>query len=338
MKRRLVIATSRATEEQLKRLSRFAQVYELIKIPENDLDSVLPTMELMLLHSWPSIITEDRVRKMRNLSFIQSALAGVNHIPFHLLENDVMVCSAAGAYSDEVGEYAWALALAGAKKIVRFDSALKSGTWVDKPPLEIGKEVMVLNEKVIGILGYGGIGKSIARMARTLGMRVLAFSRKPVREKDIRSFHGKGGLGRLLSSSDLIFSTLPLSKSTDRLIGSGELSMMKRDAILVNIGRAEVMDQASLYEHLAKNPGFVYATDVWWLKNGKEELPPAYPFLSLPNFIGTPHASGPSAALTGKPMEFAVANTLRFLKGQKPTNIVNKSEYQKYGLMGRLVV
>ncbi len=327
MKKRLLIATSPTTEEQLRRLSRFAQVYELIKIPEKDLDAVLPTMDLMLLHSWPSIITEDRVRKMKNLSFIQSALAGVNHIPFHLLGDDVTVCSNAGAYSDEVGEYAWALALAAAKKIVRFDSALKSRTWVDKPPLEIGKEVMILKGKVVGILGYGGIGQSVARVARTLGMRVLAFSRNPVRGKDVRSFHGKGGLDRLLSSSDLIFSTLPLSKNTDRLIGSGELSMMKRDATLVNIGRAEVMDQASLYNHLAKNPGFVYATDVWWMKNGKEELPPAYPFLNLPNFMGTPHASGPSAALTGKPMEMAVANTLRFLKGQKPKNIVIRSEY-----------
>ncbi len=327
MKKRLLIVTSRATEEQLRRLSRFAQVYEAIKIPQRDLDAVLPTMELMLLHSWPSIITEDRVRKMRNLSFIQSALAGVNHIPFHLLDDDVIVCSNAGAYSDEVGEYAWALALAAAKKIVRFDSALKSRTWVDKPPLEIGKEVVILRKKVIGILGYGGIGRSVARVARTLGMRVLAFSRKPVREKGISSFHGKGGLDRLLSSSDLIFSTLPLSKSTDNLIGRRELSIMKKDVILVNIGRAEVIDQASLYDHLGKNPSSVYATDVWWMKNGREELPPAYPLLSLANFIGTPHASGPSAALTGKPMEMAVANTLRFLKGQKPKNIVVRSEY-----------
>mgnify|MGYP001559539046 CR=1 FL=1 len=59
MKKRLLIATSPATEEQLRRLSRFAQVYELIKIPERDLDAVLPTMELMLLHSWPSIIMDD---------------------------------------------------------------------------------------------------------------------------------------------------------------------------------------------------------------------------------------------------------------------------------------
>ena len=67
MKKRLLIATSPATEEQLRRLSRFAQVYELIKSPERDLDAVLPTMELMLLHSWPSIIMDDRVRKMKNL-------------------------------------------------------------------------------------------------------------------------------------------------------------------------------------------------------------------------------------------------------------------------------
>lgn len=327
MKRRLLIGTSRATEEQLKRLSKLAEVYELIKVPEKDLDTVLPTIELMLLHSWPTIITEERVRSMRSLSFIQSALAGVNHIPFHLLRDHVVVCSNAGAYSDEVAEYAWALAMAAAKKIVRFDSALKSGTWVDKPPLEIGKEVVILREKVIGILGYGGIGRSVARVAMTLGMRVMTFSRKRVTERNLRSLLGKSSLDRLLSSSDVIVSTLPLNRTTDRLIGSKELSIMKKDAILVNIGRAEIIDQGSLYNHLAKNPSFSYATDVWWLKNGREALTPAYPFLTLPNFIGTPHASGPSAAITGRPMELAVQNTLRFLKGLKPKNVVNWADY-----------
>ncbi len=327
MKRSLLIATSPASQEQLRRLARFARVYQLNKIPEEDLDTVLPTIELLLLHSWPSVITEERIRKMQSLRFIQSALAGVNHIPFQLLDNSVIVCSNAGAYSDEVGEYAWALSLAAAKKIVRFDSALKSGTWVSKPPLEIGKEVVVLKDKVIGVLGFGGIGRSVARVAKTLGMRVIAFSRKPVRLRGVLLVKGKAGLDRLLSTSDLIVSTLPLNRSTNRLIGRQELSLMKKDALLVNISRAEIIDQASMYEHLVKNPSFVYATDVWWLKDGKEEIPPAYPFLSLSNFIGAPHASGPSAALTGRTMEAAVVNTIRFLEGRKPKNIVNRFEY-----------
>jgi len=327
VKKRLLIATSPATDEQLRRLGKFAEVLELIKIPEGDLDAVLPTIELFLLHSWPSIMTDDRVRRMKSLRFIQSALAGVNHIPFHLLDRSVIVCSNAGAYSDEVGEYAWALSMAAAKKIVRFDSALKSGTWVSKPPLEIGKEVVVLREKVVGILGFGGIGRSVARFAKTFGMHVIAFSRKPVRMSGVRVLRGRAGLERLLSASDLLVLTLPLNKSTDHLIGGHELALMRKEAVMVNIGRAEIIDQGALYEHLAKNPGFVYATDVWWLKNGKAEIPPAYPLLSLSNFIGAPHASGPSAALTGRPMEAAVVNTIRFLKGQRPENIVDRTEY-----------
>jgi phosphoglycerate dehydrogenase-like enzyme len=158
-------------------------------------------------------------------------------------------------------------------------------------------------------------------------MQVLVFSRNRVTEKNVQVFHGRGGLERLLSSSHVIVSTLPLNKTTDRLIRSKELSIMKKDAILVNIGRAEIVDQASLYDHLVKNPSFSYATDVWWLKNGKEALTPAYPFRNLLNFIGTPHSSGPSAAITGRPMELAAQNTLRFLKGLKPKNVVNWADY-----------
>ena len=102
---------------------------------------------------------------------------------------------------------------------------------------------------------------------------------------------------------------------------------MKKTAILVNVARGELVDEKATYEHLVTNPFFRYATDVWWYREGRESLKTNYPFLSLPNFVGTPHLSGPSGLATGKPVKLAIENVLRFLRGLTPRNIVNRSDY-----------
>ena len=132
---------------------------------------------------------------------------------------------------------------------------------------------------------------------------------------------------RVLAESDAVIISLPLTRFTNKIVGADKLAMMKKDAILVNIARGELVDEAALYEHLKANPDFRYATDVWWYREGKESLQTAHPFFELPNFIGTPHASGPSGLATGKPVKLAVENVIRFLRGLRPKNIVNRAEY-----------
>ena len=127
--------------------------------------------------------------------------------------------------------------------------------------------------------------------------------------------------------SDVVVIALPLSKRTVGLIGAAELDAMKRDAILVNVARAEIVDEEALYRHLVKNGRFTYATDVWQIKRGKETYASKFPLSKLPNFIGTPHVAGGSAALAGEPGKSAVENLVRYLRGEAPQNVVDPSEY-----------
>src|SRR4029077_9174142 len=120
---------------------------------------------------------------------------------------------------------------------------------------------------------------------------------------------------------------LPLTKETKDIIGREELRAMKKNGILVNIGRAEVVNEPALYEHLVKNPEFSYATDVWWFKDGAEDLVPELPFLGLRNFIGTPHVSGPSAAITIEPTRVAIKNIFRYLTGRPLLNVIDRADY-----------
>ena len=322
----LLITTDVVDKRSIQTLSKYARVFSSTGLDEASLIQLLPSIDILLVFFWPSFLTPENLSRMTKLRLIQSILAGVNHIPFAQLDKKVIVCSNAGAYSDEVAEYAWALLLSAAKRIVDFHNAVKTEQWPLRRTLG-GKEVTILEERTLGILGYGGIGSAVAQIGKGFRMKIYAFSRKMVREKGVRSFQGDKGLLTVLAESDAVIVSLPLTELTNKIIGADKLATMKKDAILVNIARGELVDETALFEHLKASPDFRYATDVWWYREGKESLKTTDPFFELPNFIGTPHVSGPSGLATGKPVRHAVENVTRFLRGLKPRNIVNPAEY-----------
>src|SRR5213593_218929 len=328
MNHNLLIGTDVVDEESAKILSRYSSVYKLADLAEDGLDELLPSIDSLLVFSWPRQLTRDRLRRMANLRFIQSILAGVNHIPFASLNESVIVSSNAGAYSDEVAEYAWALLLSAAKRVVELHVSLREQKWTLKRTLDEGSEITILRGRILGVLGFGGIGGVVGRIAKGFGMQVYAYSRKKPAAKSVRFFKGASGLTELLKKSDAVVLALPLTSQTARIINAERLSVMKKDAILVNVARGELVDEKAMYDHLVANRNFRYSTDVWWYRESRESLKTDYPFLSLPNFIGTPHVSGPSGLATGRPAQIAVKNTVRFLKGLRPRNVVNPEEYK----------
>jgi len=324
----VLVCTDVVDDKGIRALSKYSKVYKLADFTEDRLNEVLPSIDCLLVFSWPSQLTSQRLQEMTSLRFIQSILAGVNHIPFASLNESVIVGSNAGAYSDEVAEYAWALLLSAAKRIVELHVSLREQKWTLKRTLDEGSEITVLREKVLGILGFGGIGRVIGRITAGFGMQIYAYSRKKSAAKGIKFFSGPNGLTELLKKSDGVVLALPLTSQTARIMNAQRLSEMKKDGILVNVARGELVDEKAMYEHLVANPNFRYATDVWWYRENRESLKTDFPFLSLPNFIGTPHVSGPSGLATGQPVKLAVENTIRYLKGLRPRNIVDPEEYK----------
>jgi len=322
---RNILVAGPFTKENLGGLSGDANLCWLKDISQQELDDLLPSIDCILVHFWPKELDGARLARMKRLVFIQSALAGVNHIPFRDLPASVSVSSNAGGYSDEVGEFAWGLVLSAAKRIVRLNRTLEEN--LSKSPLELGRDVVVLNGRTLGVLGYGGIGGSVARIGAAFGMKVMALSRKTVAGQRVEFLRGEQGLSTILRSCDVVTIALPLTNTTRNLIGEKELAMMKKDAILVNVGRAEVVDQKALYGHLSRNKDFVYATDVWWTKDGREVYPPELPFFALSNFIGTPHVAGPSAVARGTPLRNAIENLSRFARGEVVRNTVDRMDY-----------
>ncbi len=324
-----LLVTSSHVKGRFDELTTYTKVYWLDELDDKGLDRLLPSIDSILVQTlWPDSLTPERISKMARLRFIQSGWAGANHIPFKHLGKRVMVSSNAGGFSVGVAEFAISLLLAAAKRVVRLDNAMRSGEFGQADWERFAREVVQLRGRTtLGILGYGGIGRAVGSLGRALGMNLIAFSRHPSTESDVRMFHGGEGLLRVLAKSDAIVIALPLSKLTVGLIGPKEFAAMKSDAVLVNVARAEIVDEEALYKHLLKHPRFTYATDVWQIKRGKETYTSKFPLVKLPNFIGTPHVAGGSSALTGDPGKMAAENLMRYLRGEAPQNVVDPSEY-----------
>ena len=326
--RKVLVTTERIGAENVKRLSRLSEVIETWRMNEAEILAALPLANAAIVLGWPSFFTRENLSRMPVLKFIQTVSVGVNQVRFDDLPDGVTVSSNAGAYSTEVGEHAWALALVAAKKIVPANTAINIGGGTFESYREHTKDTMVLKGKTMGIVAYGGIGRTVARFARAFGMNVIALSRSSRKEKGVKIYRGTRGLERILELSDVVLLSIPLTKSTAGMIGATELALMRKEAILVNVSRGDIIDQRALYEHLSANPSFRYATDVWWYKDGKETLVTEWPFGKLPNFVGTPHSSGPAGVSGGEPQKAAVGNTIRFLRGFKPKNVMDPSEYR----------
>lgn len=326
--KKVLLISGSAVMKELPDLSSYAEVYSLDQLSQPALDSILGSVDCMLVGVlWPKVLNREALARMNHLRFIQLGFAGANHVPFQNLPPGVTVCSNAGAFSTGVGEYTWALVLAASKRITRFDSALRKSENSPDFFSKTLRGVTILQGKSLGIVGYGGIGRRVALYGRAFGMEILAFSRHAQTEPVTKIFQGREGLLQMLRVSDVVVVSIALTNKTKGLIGAQELSAMKPNAIVVNIARSEILDEEALYEHMVANPGFTYATDVWHEVSGVDARSSEFSFLELDNFIGTPHVSGPSEMATGEPIRLAVDNLLRYLKGESPGNVVDASEY-----------
>ncbi|EQB68216.1 MAG: D-isomer specific 2-hydroxyacid dehydrogenase NAD-binding protein [Thermoplasmatales archaeon Gpl] len=261
------------------------------------------------------------ISKLPKLKLIQTLSAGVDLLDFNQIPDNITVCSNAGAFALPVAEHAVSMAMALSKNLLSNHMKMKNGVFNQRSPS------IKLEGKMAGVLGYGGIGREIGRLCIGIGMELQVISRKPVSENV--SFSGNlDSLDRVLQSSDFVFISLPLNRYTKNLITSDKLKKMKKDAILVNVARAAIINEQDLYNHLRENPEFKAGIDVWWqepITTGEYEM--KYPFLDLPNVIGSPHNSGIVPDIDINAFMSALKNVELWMKTGKPHNVVRREDY-----------
>lgn len=263
-------------------------------------------------------LQQGEIALLKDIRLLQFINAGIDFVPLADLPAGVRVATNGGAYAGPMAEHALAMALAAAKRLLPEHAALARG--------EFNQFVRnrMLGGGVCGILGFGGIGIAMARLARGIGMTVHAINRRGRSEEPTDWIGTPDQLDTLLAASDLLVIATPLTPATVGLIGGAQLARMKDDAILVNLARGEIIDERALYDHLVSHPGFTACIDAWWIEPVRHgEFRMDRPFMQLPNVIGSPHNSAAAIAGTGVVgLQRAIANIKRALAGEQPLYLV----------------
>ncbi len=298
------------------------KIYLKEDLEQELLKEILPQIEILLVGSGRRI-TRNLIKNARNLKMIQTLAAGVDLIPWNIIPKDVIVCSNAGGNARAVAEHALALLLSAIKKITYHTEKMRSGIW------KRTQENKMFSDKIVGIIGFGHIGKEIAKLLKPLGFKVYGINRRGKTDIKIDFIGSVQDLDSVLRLSDVIIIALPLTKRTRGLIDKEKLELMKKDAILINISRGPVIVEKDLFDHLKNNPTFIAALDVWWKYPERKDsiCYQNYPFHTLENIIMTPHIAGFSSEIRKYVIEHAAENIARFVKGQKPINIVDRRLY-----------
>lgn len=256
-----------------------------------------------------------------NCRLLQFHSAGVDYLPLKHLPDHLPIAGNGGAFAEPMAEHGLALALAGAKRLLVEHEKLKTGAFN-----QFVRNKMLAGG-VAGILGFGGIGAACGRLFRGIGMRVHAIKRSGRTDEPVDWIGTPDRLDELLAASDVLVLALPLTQASERLLTAEKLALMKPDAILVNLARGEIIDEAALYAHLQAQPGFTACLDAWWVepvRHGRFAM--GHPFLDLPNVIGSPHNSASVGAWRGVAVRRAVENCVRALKGETPWHLIGPEE------------
>jgi phosphoglycerate dehydrogenase-like enzyme len=303
-------------------LAGLAEVTYLPAVGDAERTSALARADAVLAWGIGRELRADELRRLGSIGFVQLLSAGVNHVPFDLLPEGVQIAANAGAYSRPMAEHVLALTLALAKRLPQNHAVMAAGTFDQRTP---NRE---LRGAVVAVLGYGGIGRASAALFRALGARIHAVTRSGAADDTVEWASTLDELDAVLRAADVVVISLPLTRDTRGLIGRRELALLKPDAILVNVARAEIVDEEALYDRLRGVPSFSAGLDVWWNEPGMlGPFRPRRPFLELPNVIGSPHVSANTHGSIADAARQAAENVARHLRGERPLHVVDRSEY-----------
>ena len=221
-------------------------------------------------------------------------------------ELGITITNTPGANALSVAEHTIALLLSLARQVPYLDHEIRQGNWPRG-------EMVQLSGKVLGLLGLGAIGKHVARMAKGLGMDVIAWTYHPSPERAKESGIRFVSKEELLKNSDVVSLHLRLNEETREFLKKEDFDLMKSTAFLVNTARGGLVATDSLYHALQSKKIAGVALDVY----DQEPLPAGNPLTTLPNVVMTPHNAGmtPDAIINGLMM--AVENVESFFTGRE---------------------
>ena len=276
---------------------------------------VLADAEVLLLWNFRSQKLRDAWPRARRLRWIHATGAGVDTVLFpELVSSGVTLTNSVGVFDQAIAEYVLGLMLLFAKDLGRTVDLQRRHAWQHR-------DTEFLQGQTALVVGAGGIGRTVARLARCAGMRVLAVARTArANDPDLGGVTAVRDLPAVLGEADYVVIAAPLTAETRRLFGAAEFARMKRTARLINVGRGAIVDEAALLAALRSKRIAGAALDVF----DREPLPKDHPFWDQPGLIVSPHMSGDFLEWRSAIAALFVENYLRWQRGEPLLNVVDK--------------
>ena len=264
----------------------------------------------------------------KQLKLIQVPWTGMDTFDFGSVRGrSTPVCNT-HSNADSVAEIGVTLVLDLLKKVSYHDRKMRAGNWNrDQKPLNLKSKM--LNRQTVCVLGFGNIGSRIGRLLSAFGAAVIAVDDHAQAGTAAGEVYPNDRIREAVQKADVVVSTLPLTDATRSLINEDLIACMKDGAVLVNMSRAEVVDEDSAWNALQSGKLGAFGSDVWWNtpKRGETESYPSrkHEFWKLDNVLMSPHRAGfIEDALPH--LDGAIANIIALAKGEKLTGIVDTSK------------
>jgi phosphoglycerate dehydrogenase-like enzyme len=312
-KQPLALAISNVNDPQLAML---AEIPHYIVNSQAALDAAPRDAEVILHWAGPRDLLRSTFLASPNLRWVHSRMAGLDKMLFpELVESPIPLTNGTGVFSQSLGEWALAVILYFAKDIRRLLRNQEACRWEEF-------DVEELPGQTVGIVAYGDIGRAVASRVHAMGMRVLALKRHPPASPDpfVDRFYGPAQLHEMLGESDFVVVAAPLTRETHHMISDDALAAMKPNAVLINVGRGPVVDQAALVRALSSRKIKGAGLDVF----EHEPIPPDDPIYKLPNVLISPHSADHTKDWLNDAMRFFIDQYWSFSKGEPLKNLVDK--------------
>jgi phosphoglycerate dehydrogenase-like enzyme len=294
---------------------------------EGDETAILPRLadaDVLVSMGFTAAMAEAAPR----LRLVQVPGAGLDRIDRGAMRPSLRL---ANAYGHEAGiaEYIMGAMLGLTRSFGSLDASLRKGRWdsqwaIGTPMPPPSPE---LAGKTLGILGFGHIGEALARRAAAFDMQVCAVRRQAQADipAGVSFIGGPERLDEVLRQADYLAVTLSLSPETQNLLDDRRLGLMKPSAYLINVARAEIIDEGALYRALSGGKLAGAALDVWYRYPTTPEptLPATQPFHELGNVILTPHVSGWTEGMLEARAKLIAGNIERTARGERPANEID---------------
>lgn len=292
-------------------------------VPEDELIELLHNCDAVIASSDP--YTARLFRECPKLKVVSRCGVGYDSVDVNAAtEAGIIVTTTPGAMTDAVADYTWGLILALARKIPAGDALMRSGGWGEYPG------VLVCG-KTLGLVGFGAIGRGVARRAAGFDMKILAYD--PAWTADSDPPAGMPpieftSLDDLLDRSDFVSLHAPNTPETKHMFNTARFVKMKRTAYFINTARGALVDEAALVEALQNGTIAGAAVDVYTA----EPCPPDDPLRSAPNIVLTPHNAFNAMEAAEEMSRLSAENILSVMRGDRPAGILNSEVYERTGL------